>query len=280
MRTDLLVTFLDVSRTLHIRISAENLFVTQAAVSSRIKLLEQELGVLLFDRSNKRLKLTPEGYKLVKYANDILTTWQKAKQDVGTADADSLQLFIGGVSSIWDMVLHDWLQKVHRNFEDAHLQTHIHSPVELRKQVLTRLVDIGFVFEPTYLEDLATQKVAVVPLQLVSSQPVRSVEEIENFVMVDYGESINFKFNNDLGELITAKHHMNQPRIAMSFIVEAGGAAYLPRQMSFHEIRKGNLHLVPGTPTYQREIYAIYLNKSHKADVIRDSLHFFPYINE
>ena len=44
------------SQTLHVRVAADNLYLTQAAVSSRIKQLEEELGVQLFDRTQKRLK--------------------------------------------------------------------------------------------------------------------------------------------------------------------------------------------------------------------------------
>ncbi|USD68032.1 LysR family transcriptional regulator [Vibrio sp. SCSIO 43136] len=279
MKTELLTTFLEVSRTLHIRIAAENLFITQAAVSSRIKQLENELGVLLFDRSNKRLKLTPEGHKLVKYANEFLAMWQKIKHDVGLGEEESAQLFVGAVTSIWDMVLHDWLQKIHRNFDDLHLYTHSYSQVELRKQVLGRLVDIGFVFEPPHSEEISSRKVATVPLQLVSSRPVESINEIDNFVMVDYGESVNAQFANELADELLPRHHMNQPRIALNFILEANGAAYLPKQMSFSHLRKNQLHLVPNSPTYQRDIYAIYLTKGHKATLIEDTLELFPYVN-
>jgi DNA-binding transcriptional LysR family regulator len=38
------------SRTLHLRIASDNLFITQSAFSARIKLLEDDIGVLLFER--------------------------------------------------------------------------------------------------------------------------------------------------------------------------------------------------------------------------------------
>lgn len=277
MRTELLTTFLEVSRTLHVRHAADNLFLTQAAVSARIKALEQELGVQLFDRSNKRLQLTAEGNKLVKYANELLTMWQKTKQDVGVTEAASSQLFVGAMTSIWDMVLHDWLQKIHRNLEDVHLYTQNYSPLELRKQLLSRLVDIGFIFDPPYIEEIRSVKVATIPLQLVSDRQLTSIDEIDSFVMVDYGESVNNKLLADVGEQISVRHHMSQPKMAMNFIIEAGGAAFLPRQMTFPAVRKGQLNLVPNTPNYNRDVYAIYLSKGHKVDIIEDALQLFPY---
>ena len=278
MRTELLMTFLEVSRTLHFRVATENLFVTQAAVSARIKLLEEDLGVLLFDRANKRLKLTAEGHKLVKHANEILTMWQKVKQDVGVGDASSTQLFVGAMMSIWDMVLHDWLQKIHRNLDDVNLFTQTYSPLELRKQVQNRMVDIAFLFEPPFIDDIEAKKVATIPLKLVSTQAVNRIEELENWVMVDYGESINNQVLKDFGDALNTRHHMNQPRIAMNFILEAGGAAYLPNQMCFTELRKQKLYLVPESPTYYRDVYAIFLEKNHKKQIIEDALQLFPFI--
>lgn len=278
MKIELLITFLEVSETLHVRVAAENLFLTQAAVSSRIKQLEEELGVLLFDRTQKRLKLTAEGHRLIKHANEMVIMWQKLKQDVGTAEANTSQLFVGSVMSIWDIVLQDWLQKIHRNLEDVGLYTHTYSPLELRKQVLSRLVDIAFMFEPPYVEDIVSEKVATVPLQLVSTEKNTEHQELENMVMVDYGESVNTQFLRDYGENSVIRHNMSQPRIALNFILEASGCAYLPRQMCFEYIRKGKLHAVDNAPQYSRDIYAIYLAKNHKSALIQDALMLFPYM--
>ncbi|WP_372765839.1 LysR family transcriptional regulator [Pseudoalteromonas sp.] len=278
MKIELLTTFLEVSQTLHVRIASENLYLTQAAVSSRIKQLEEELGVQLFDRTQKRLKLTAEGHRLVKYANEMLIMWQKLKQDVGVAQPNSYQLFVGSMMSIWDIVLQDWLQKIHRNLDDVHLFTHTYSPLELRKQVISRLVDIAFLFEPPFVEDIVTEKVATVPLQLVSTERDIKVSNIENMVMVEYGESVNSQILRDYSDSNAIRHHMSQPRIALNFILEASGSAYLPKQMCFEHIRKGKLHRVEDAPEYSRDIYAIYLDKSQKKQLIEEALMLFPYV--
>ncbi|QOL25643.1 LysR family transcriptional regulator [Thalassotalea sp. LPB0316] len=278
MKIELLTTFLEVSQTLHFRVAAENLFITQAAVSSRIKLLEDELGVLLFDRTHKRLKLTAEGHRLVKHANEMLIMWQKLKQDVGVSEANSSQLFVGSMMSIWDIVLHDWLQKIHRNLDDVHLHIHNYSPIELRKQVLSRLIDIAFVFEPPHVEDIVAEKVSTVPLQLVSTEQNAELSNLENMIQVDYGEAVNSQFIRDFSEYEVVRHTMSQPRIALNFILEAGGTAYLPKQMCFEHLRKNKLFEVEEAPIYSREIHAIYLAKSNKVELIKDSLLLFPYV--
>jgi len=286
MKIELLKTFLEVSRTLHFRIASENLFITQSAVSARIKLLEEDLGVLLFDRSQKHLKLTPEGNRLIKHANELLFMWQKTKQDVGIADSDAHQLVIGSMMSIWDIVLQDWLKKIHRNIEDVSLLTNTYSPLELRKSVLSRVIDIAFLFEPPFVEDLITEKVATVPLHLVTTEPklisgiseVSDIFALDNYIMVDYGEAINAQHLREFQNAPPAKHYMSQPRIALNFLLDAGGSAYLPRQMTFEYIESNKLHVVENAPVYSREIYAAYLAKSHKVGIIEQAINLFPYV--
>jgi len=281
MKIELLRTFLEVSRTLHFRIASENLFITQSAVSARIKLLEDDLGVLLFDRSQKHLKITSEGHRLIKHANELLFMWQKAKQDVGMSEYDSHQLVIGSMMSIWDIVLQDWLKKIHRNMDDVSLLTNTYSPIELRKSVLSRVIDIAFLFEPPFVEDLITEKVASVPLHLVTTEAhdLDNLTSLENFIMVDYGDALNAQYRRDFQDMTPAKHYMSQPRIALNFLLDAGGSAYLPRQMAFEYIEKNELFVVEKAPVYSREIFAAYLAKSQKKDIIEQTIQLFPSLN-
>lgn len=280
MKIELLKTFLEVSRTLHFRVASETLFITQSAVSARIKLLEDDLGVLLFDRSQKHLKLTPEGHRLIKHANELIFMWQKTKQDVGIAQSNTTQLVIGSMMSIWDIALQDWLQKLHKNMDDCSLLTATYSPIELRKSLLNRVIDIAFLFEPSFVEDLITEKVATVPLHLVSTNPsdIDNADHLENFIVVDYGESVNVKYMRDFQHAPAAKHHMNQPIVALNFILDVGGCAYLPRQMTFEYVRKKKLYIVENAPVYSRDIYANYLAKSQKVEMIEQAIELFPFV--
>lgn len=279
MKFELLTTFLEVSRTLHFRVASENLFITQSAVSARIKLLEDDLGVLLFDRSHKHLKLTREGHRLIKHANELLFMWQKTKHDVGVVEHDAMQLAIGSMNSIWDIVLQGWLQKIHRNLDTVSLFTSTYSAMELRKSVINRTVDIAFLFEPPFIEDLVTEKVSTVPLHLVTTDPEHlEGENTEDYIMVDYGESVNSLHLRESQDAPPAKHFMSQPRIALNYILQAGGSAHLPRQMTFEHVEAGKLFIVESAPVYQREVFAVYLAKSQKTDVIKQVIDLFPHL--
>ncbi len=70
MDTELLKTFLEVSRTRHFGRAAESLYLTQSAVSFRIRQLENQLGVNLFTRHRNNIRLTAAGEKLLPYARN------------------------------------------------------------------------------------------------------------------------------------------------------------------------------------------------------------------
>lgn len=62
-----LKTFLYAAETQSFKRAAERLFVTQAAVSHQIRLLEDTLETQLFQRMNREVRLTPEGMRLLPY---------------------------------------------------------------------------------------------------------------------------------------------------------------------------------------------------------------------
>ncbi len=274
MKLELLNTFLEVSRTLHFRVASENLFITQSAVSARIKLLEEDLGVLLFDRSNKQLKMTAQGNRFVKHASELVFMWQKIKQDISLVDEKTSVLAIGSMMSIWDIALQEWLNKISKNIEDVSFFTQTYNQLELKKSLINGVIDIAFTFDSVMIDKLITEKVTSVPLHLVAS----TSENNNDYISVDYGESINLQYSRAYPNTAPPKHLISQPRVALDYIMSNGGSAYLPRQLVTKHISNNTLVLVENAPVFSREIFALYPEKSHKEDIIKKTLHYFPEI--
>ncbi len=70
---DLLRGFRSAARHLSFTRAAQDLFVTQSAISREIKTLEEQLGQPLFRRVNRTLQLTPAGEELYRIADETLT---------------------------------------------------------------------------------------------------------------------------------------------------------------------------------------------------------------
>ena len=105
MNLKFLETFVWVARLKSFRLTADKLFTTQASISSRIAVLEGELGVKLFLRDSRGVKLTPEGLKVLDYAEQMIDTMQALKQSLETRSSKAGRVRIG----LMDTVIHTWL---------------------------------------------------------------------------------------------------------------------------------------------------------------------------
>ena len=67
--------------------AARHLHTSQPAISARIRELEQELGVTLFDRTERKVRPTPKGHELLRYAAQMMGIAAEIRQRVGTREA-------------------------------------------------------------------------------------------------------------------------------------------------------------------------------------------------
>ena len=122
MDTELLKTFLEVQKTRHFGKAAENLYLTQSAVSFRIRQLEQSLGVPLFNRFRNNIQLTVAGEMLLLHAQAVLSAIHSAKQQIhqNSHPQSRLQLLISSeLSGLFQSAL---LSELLLSFPQPHLQ--------------------------------------------------------------------------------------------------------------------------------------------------------------
>jgi DNA-binding transcriptional LysR family regulator len=101
-----LKVFRVVARHLNFSRAAEELLLTQPAVTQQIKLLEDEYGVPLFDRSGGRIALTPAGSCLLPYANKLKELSDEAYEKVTSmGGAHAGKLAIGASQTIGQYLL-------------------------------------------------------------------------------------------------------------------------------------------------------------------------------
>lgn len=72
-----LVYVMEAAKYLSINKAAQSLFVSQSGISTSLKELEQELGILLFRRTNKGVELTEEGQEFLEHARELVESKNK-----------------------------------------------------------------------------------------------------------------------------------------------------------------------------------------------------------
>ncbi len=278
MDIELLRTFLEVERLRHFRKAADELFITQAAVSSRIKLLEETLGVPLFIRQKRQIDLTPEGHRFKRYAERLIAEWRKARHDVSLGQSQS-QLAVGGTFRVWDAGMQEWVHDVHRTFPDLALILESHTPETLVRRLLDGQLDLGFIMEPPQLDMLEIVEVAKLALVLVSSEANSSVEDAlqQGYVQVDWGLSAALQHRRLYPDAQEPPLRIANAKVAMDFILEFGGAAYLSSREITDEIKQGELFLVKGAKPIERTVYAIHPVRTERADLIAEVIGEFKF---
>ena len=147
MDIQLLKTFMEVSRTRHFGRAADALFLSQSAVSARIRQLEESVGVALLTRDRNNIQLTPAGQRLLIYAETILNTWNRARQEIAIEEESRIPLSVSAIPSLWDVVLQDWVHWMRRHLPDMALQAEADSADTLQRKLREGMIDLAFLFD-------------------------------------------------------------------------------------------------------------------------------------
>ncbi len=273
MDIELFRTFLEVARLRHFGQAAEALHLTQAAVSARIKSLETTLGVRLFDRIKRDIRLTPEGHRFARHADLMISAWRKARQDVTAGGADR-QLSFGGGLRLWDMFLHDWLWAVRARYPDLAIIAESQTPDVLARRILDGILDLGFTLEPAQLDVFNIRQVATIDLRLVSSRPQQRMDDAlgDGYLMVDWGLAHALTHRRLFPDAPEPHTRLATASMALGYLRTLGGSAYLPDNMAADEIAAGRLFAVADAPRIEHPAYAVYLVRGPRNRLIEDIL--------
>ncbi|ECY6889404.1 HTH-type transcriptional regulator HdfR [Salmonella enterica] len=268
--TELLKTFLEVSRTRHFGRAAEALYLTQSAVSFRIRQLENQLGVNLFTRHRNNIRLTTAGEKLLPYAETLMNTWQAARKEVAHTSRHN-EFSIGASASLWECMLNAWLGRLYQLQEPQtglQFEARIAQRQSLVKQLHERQLDLLITTEAPKMDEFSSQLLGHFTLALYCSSPARKKSEL-NYLRLEWGPD----FQQHETGLIAADEvpvlTTSSAELARQQLSALNGCSWLPVNWANE---KGGLHTVADSATLSRPLYAIWLQNSDKYSLICDLL--------
>ncbi|MGE5701658.1 MAG: LysR family transcriptional regulator [Clostridia bacterium] len=124
--------------------TAEALFIAQPTVSQHIRTLEKELGISLFERSGKRVKLTQAGKRFLPYAQNLLEQWHSGLDDLlawRQGYRETLQLVASPI--IARTSLPNLIHRYTKQFPDIDISIKIANSVEIGPMVQSGQADLG-----------------------------------------------------------------------------------------------------------------------------------------
>lgn len=148
-----IITFLSVCHHMNFTYAAEELHITQPAVSQHIRFLEEHYGEKLFERDGKKIKLTPAG-KILKAAMTVINDDEASiisRMQNSARERKSLK--IGVTLTIGEYVIANPLSKYIKNHLETDIRIYFANTAELSKMLTEGKLDIAVV-EGNFNSDL------------------------------------------------------------------------------------------------------------------------------
>ena len=253
MDLDLARTFLEIVRYGSLASAAQNLHVTQTAVTARVQKLESLLGVTLFIRNRAGARLTPEGEAFVVYANQLLQTWEAARRDLPRPEGLNQVLHIAGEVSLCNPMILSWTKALRQHLTSHAVRVQIRDGEQLLRQVEMGLLDAALVYRPAYWPGVQVEQ--LLEEKLIQ---IRRPALPEPYVYVDWGEDFRRQHDAALPDKARAALSFNLGPVALHYILENGGSGYFRTRVVQSYLNSGALERVPKAPEFSYPTYLVY----------------------
>ena len=263
---NILSTFIVVADSKNLEEAADKLSITRAAVSARLNQLEGIVGKDLLMKGKHGSVLTKDGALFYRYARLILSLWSHTLRQIDLPKNFTSSCAIGCESSLWDMLVEDFILDLRENRSDIALAVLAGSNGDINLSLDNSAVDIGFTFNlqkeyPGY----SKRHLGDDWLVQISKQRRSIIDWDFNYIYTDMGEAFHRQHSISYPVDQKAAITFNDSRMTLEYILKNGGSSYLPWRMVHRHIQRAELYIVEGTPYFKRDVYFL-MDESRTSD--------------
>ena len=176
--------------------AAAELNMVQSNVTTRVRLLEEELGVQLFVRHSRGVEPSEAGLRLLAYVDQIHALFQQAITAVKEDGIPKGKLRIGTTETTAGLRLPTLVVQYTRQFPQVEFAIVAGTTASLVSQVVEKKLDGACVAGPTNHEELSEEPMSLEELVLVSSLSVRNLDDltkVENLKAIVFQEGCTYR---------------------------------------------------------------------------------------
>ncbi len=142
-----LQVFHTVAKRLNFTRAAEELFITQPAVTKHIHELEHHFNIKLFDRNGTKIKLTPAGETLLQYTGQLFAVYRNLELEMNSlSQRRKGRLRLGASTTVAQYVLPPVLAAAfHKKFEDVKVELTINNTEQIEQALQRNEIDLGII---------------------------------------------------------------------------------------------------------------------------------------
>ncbi len=266
-----LKTFLAVAGHMSFTRAAEEVFLSQPAVSRQVQQLERDLKTPLFEHIGKTLHLTDAGRTLVPEAQRLLANLERVAESVAAhRSLETGTLRIGAGTTPGFYLLPDLLGRFHRRFRGVEIDYVVENSHGIEQKILRNEIDLGFVgarptsgdvlYEPIAADEIICIAGPTHPLAKRKRIAPRLLES-ETWVVRRRGSATRALFEawlRDVGVSVGRTIELGCPEAVRSLVAAGIGFSYMSRLAVAPELRGKRLTKLPVTGLrLKRSIYLI-----------------------
>ncbi len=265
-------TFLVAAETSSFSAAGARLALTQSAVSTQIRRLEEDLGCTLFDRAGKSVTLSEEGRKLLPEAMRFVELYESMKGRAHSA-SDTTPLDLGAVSTVQATLLPGAMKRFRAGFPKTHVNIVPGMSTQLLTQVDARELDVAVLIKPRLGIPQELKWVPLMRERFVGIAPAGSPRDLK--AVLAAMPFIRYNRHSMGGQLVDRylrRHRLwveegmelDEPAVILHMVDEGLGCAIIPSALVPLRAARNVVEIpLPGEPIF-REIGVLVRQSSLK----------------
>ena len=251
---DIAQTFLKVAETGSFQLTAKDLHVTQSTVSARIRVLEERLGLKVFDRTRSGAVLNAHGQAFLRHAAAMVYAWEEGRRAAALPFESNDRMAVGGEHNLWTRLLAVWLLELRSALPAANVSAEAADADRLVEGLMQSRLDVAVMHKAPVENGLIAERLMDDELILVTTDPDGAYQDR----YVDIAWPMDDLAKTQREALVArARTTIDLGFSSVNYLIISQAAGYLPKRLVEPYLSAKQLYIATEAPIFHRAVYVV-----------------------